>query len=167
MTDLRSLPAHLLARAASLPTNAAASEALRRAAGLRSHPITSEPANVSQRARGAADGIRAKKGKKRGEPNGTEARFAREVLDPMVLRGALDSYECEGMTLRIAGVGAVTPDFVGWRDGVPVLFEVKAHVVHEASVLRMKVHAAARPWLRWRIYARRNGEWRVHFDSRL
>lgn len=59
MTDLCSLPAHLLARAAELPTNAAASEALRRAAGLRSHPATSEPANVSQRASGAAQGVEA------------------------------------------------------------------------------------------------------------
>lgn len=84
----------------------------------------------------------------------------------MVLRGELDSYECEGMTLRIAGVGAVTPDYVGWLHGVPVLFEVKGWQVHEASVLRMKLQAQARPWLRWRIYTRRSGAWEVYFDSR-
>lgn len=53
---LESLPSHLLARAAGLPTNAAASDALRRAAGLRSHSVTSEPADVQQGASSVAGG---------------------------------------------------------------------------------------------------------------
>lgn len=164
MTDLRSIPPHLLAKAAALPSNAHAQAALRRALEAQGQRDTPRAVEETQGATGGAGGARTQ-GKRRGEPTKLEAKFAREVLDPMVAVGALDRYECEGMTLRLPNVGAVTPDFVGWLDGKPSLFEVKGTRLHEATVLRMKLHAAARPWLRWRIYARRDGAWRVHFDS--
>lgn len=131
-------------------------------AGVSRAAAPREPENAAQSATTRA----GKAGKRRGVPNATEARFAREVLDPLVVSGYIVRYECEGMTLRIPNVGACTPDFVGWRpDGVPVLFEVKGHTVHEASVLRMKAHAAARPWLRFVVHKRRDGGWVKHFDS--
>lgn len=164
MLRLVGIPPYLLAQAAALPENAHAREALQRAAGVPPAQGIGKDDNAPQRGTDAAPGARTQ-GKRRGEPTKLEAKFAREVLDPMVAVGALDRYEYEGMTLRIPNVGAVTPDFVGWRDGVPSLFEVKGTRVGEATVLRMKLHAAARPWLRWRIYARRDGAWRVWFDS--
>ena len=164
--SLSDIPPHLLRAAADLPENRASAEALRRAAGLsETLPILLSSQGV-EGAQGGRETHSGKRGKRRTEPNKTEAEFAREILDPMVACGELDSYECEGMTLRLPHVGAVTPDYVGWKDGVPQLFEVKGRVVHEATVLRMKVHAEARPWLRWRIYARVDGAWRLRFDNR-
>lgn len=148
--------------AAALPANAASRDALLKAAGVAGDEGVRQASSVAQ---GASESAGKARGKRRQEPTKLEAKFAREVLDPMVAVGALDGYECEGMTLRLPNIGAVTPDYVGWRDGVPSLFEVKGTRVGEATVLRMKLHAAARPWLRWRIYARRDGAWRVHFDS--
>jgi len=160
---LSGIPAHLLAFAAADPRNAHAREALERLAGVASPAVPPEPASVPQR---GAESVRAP-GKRRGVPNKTEARFARDILDPMVARGDLVRYEYEGLTFHVhAAHSRCTPDYVGYdANDRPVPFEVKGFKVHEASVLRMKVHAAARPWLRWRIYARRDGAWRVTFDS--
>jgi len=167
MTDLHSIPSALLERAAADPSNASARKTLLKAAGrgsgARGHRDTAEAANGAQRASSAARGVRTR----RGVPNQTEMRFAREVLDPMVARGELARYDYEGLTFFVYDSGSrCTPDWIGWTpDGTPVPFEVKAWKVHEATVLRMKLHAAARPWLRWRIYSRRDGAWRLHFDS--
>lgn len=156
------IPRHLIERAAADPRNAHAEQALRRMAGASRTSAPREPENAAQ----SATARTGRAGKRRGVPNATEVRFAREVLDPLVLSGYLVRYECEGMTLRIPNVGACTPDYVGWTpDGVPVLFEVKGCAVHEATVLRMKAHAAARPWLRFLIYKRKDRRWVKHFDS--
>lgn len=166
--SLAGIPRDRILAALALPENAAASDALRRALSASGHSATSEPVNVQQRASSAADGVRAKKGKRRGEMNQTESRFAREVLDAWVAAGRIVRYEYEAVTFRVPNVGACTPDFCGWDEaGRPLLFEVKGWKIHEASVLRMKAHAAARPWLRWLIFARRNGSWEVYFDSRV
>ena len=149
--------------ALALPQNATSREALERLAGGASPAVPPEPASVPQR---VVESTRAQ-GKRRGVPNKTEARFASEILDPMVARGELVRYEFEGLTFHVhAAHSRCTPDYVGYDvNDRPVPFEVKAYTIHEASVLRMKVHAAARPWLRWRIYARRDGAWKVTFDS--
>ena len=160
MTDLRSLPRDRILAAMDLPSNAspAAQKALRDALTVQGHKDTSIPANGAQKGSNTS-------GKRRGEPTKLEAKFAREILDPLVASGEIVGYECEGLTLRHGGT-LCTPDFVGWEpSGRPMLFEVKGTRLTEATVLRMKLHAAARPWLRWMIYARRDGTWKVHFDS--
>ena len=167
MTNLLSLPRDRILAAMALPENRASlpalQEALQRASGLQGHRNTPDAADGVQRASNAARGA----GKRRGIPTKLEAKFAKEILDPMVASGEIVGYECEGLTLRHAGT-AVTPDYVGWEpSGRPALFEVKGTRLTEATVLRMKLHAAARPWLRWRIYSRRDGAWRVHYDSSL
>lgn len=160
---LSGIPRERLLAAATLRENAgSASEALQRAAGLRGHPTTSGAPNAAQRGTGRA----AKAGKRRGVPNRTEQRFADEVLTALVASGEIDWWEYETLTLRIPGVGAITPDFTGWRNNeLRLLFEVKGAVVHEASVLRMKAHAAHRPWWRWQIWKRADNWWALHFDS--
>lgn len=161
MTVLRSIPADRLRAALAHPSNQGAARiALQAALDAKGHRRASKRESEAQRVTGSAG-----EGKRRGVPTKLEAKFAREILEPMVASGEIVGYECEGLTLRHGGT-AVTPDFVGWEpSGRPMLFEVKGTRLHEATVLRMKLHAAARPWLRWRIYARRDGAWRLHFDS--
>jgi len=171
------IPAHLYARAAALPENRHAREALERLAGGASPVPSPEPSSAPQRGTEHVrkpraqvverDGPTAQKRVRRGQPNSLELRFASEVLDPLVYRGELVRYEFEGLSFHVhAAHSRCTPDYIGWdRDGKPYPFEVKGRIVHAASVLRMKLHAAARPWLRWRIYARKDGAWRVTFDN--
>lgn len=161
--SLSGIPHHLLARAAALPSNAHARSLLLEAAGERK--VSPTPALHVEGIQGGKEGSGGA-GKRRGVPTKLEAKFAREVLDPMVASGELTRYECEALTLRIPKVGAITPDWCGWTaDGVPVLLEVKGTRLHEATMLRTKMHAAARPWLRWLVYARKDGSWVIRFDS--
>lgn len=164
MSTLAGIPAERLLAAAKLPENAgSASDALRGAAGVQGHGTTSTGVREAQ---GHKCGSGT--GKKRGEQNALEQRFAKEVLSVMILSGELVRFEYEAITLHVHGIGSkFTADFVGWEpSGRPVFYEVKgARHVHEASVLRVKAHAAARPWLRFVIFKHDAGGWRRHFDS--
>ena len=146
---LSAIPPHLLARAAEMPENRHAAEALKRAAGTR------------------ANDLKPKRSKRRGEMNALERRSASEVLDQWMLDGqAILNYEFEAVTWRAAGM-SYTPDFLT-RDehGNLTMIEVKGKVVHAASIVRIKIHAEVRPWMRWVVFQLKGGQWRVYWDSR-
>jgi|ERR1051325_169340 hypothetical protein len=84
-----------------------------------------------------------RKGKKRGEMNKLELRFAQEVLILEQAAGEIKSYQYEAIKLKLANGAWYTPDFdVYMSDGSLVFYEVKGHW-REAARLRIKVAAEA------------------------
>lgn len=94
------------------------------------------------------------KAKRRGVPNATELRFAKEVLDARELAGEIDGYEFEGLKLKIAAPGDDTSvafytiDFVAWKGTAITGFETKGWW-REAGRLRLKVAAERYPMIRF------------------
>lgn len=121
--SLSGIPPHLLARAAELPENRGAQDALRRASGLRGHSATSEPAHASQRGSSAAQGVEAqpaRAGEYRcaidpvGKPRQTQSDKWKE-------RGPVVRYRAFADALRAwaASVGFAMPD-----SGCHILFAI-------------------------------------------
>ncbi len=106
-------------------------------------------------------------GKRRGIPNRTEQRFAREVLDPMVARGEILSYEFEPVTFHLLDVARYTPDYLGRLPGGGLrAFEVKRQQVWEKDKIRWKAHSKARPWIWWTMVKREGQGWKVIHDRK-
>lgn len=80
-----------------------------------------------------------------GVMNKTEAEYAK-LLDERVQRGEILEYWFEGVTLRLADMCRLTPDFfVMLADGVCEIHEVKGFFEGDALV-KMKVCAAMYPF---------------------
>ena len=91
--------------------------------------------------------------------NATEARFAREVLDPYKRSGIIDGYTFEGIKILLAAATPATdgqakipaayytPDFIVWKHGCqPCCVEIKGYW-EEAARLRIKVAADRHDYL--------------------
>ena len=84
--------------------------------------------------------------RRRGVMNKTEARYAVELVARKRM-GEVRWWRFEGMTLRIANGARYTPDFtVLPADGPLEFVEIKAGVMHEASIVRLKVAASLYPF---------------------
>jgi hypothetical protein len=110
--------------------------------------------------------VQKPKAPRRGEKNRTESRYERDVLAPMLSAGQCLRYEYEPLTFHVHEVRAsYTPDFVvTLHDGSLWCIEVKRQEIHAASVVRLKAHAAARPWIRWTLVRWKDRRWDTLHD---
>ena len=103
--------------------------------------------------------------------NATEARFAREVLDPYKRSGVIDGYTFEGIKILLAAATPATdgqakipaayytPDFVVWKHGCqPCGVELKGFW-RESARLRIKVAADRHPWMTFTSARLVKGRW--------
>jgi len=98
-------------------------------------------------------------GKRRGEMNQLEARFAQEVLDLLKAAGDIKGYGFEGVKLRLAEGAWYTPDFVVMHnDGVLEFVEIKGFW-REAARVRIKVAAEQYAWLGKFTVVQKKGGW--------
>lgn len=168
MTGLSGIPPHLIERAAALPENSGSRDALERAL---SASRSGEPVGVRRQENVAQTGTQTPRWpqKRRGVPNQTELRYAREVLEPMLRAGDILRYEFEAVTWHLPNVGTYTPDYlIVLPDNSLCCAEVKGGHVRPQSLVRWKAHSAARPWIRWVLTQYVNREWTVlHLRPRV
>lgn len=103
-------------------------------------------------AKGGAVADRAPSPRRRGRMNATEARFVREVVEPMARAGEIDGWAFEPIRLLVAAAGEdtksawYTPDVVTWGRAGLVAYEVKGFWRSRDRV-RVKVAAERHPWV--------------------
>lgn len=99
------------------------------------------------------------------EPNKTEARYGRDVLEPMVRAGAIDRFVFNRWTLLVAAGLRYKPDYVLWRGPTIVrVDEVKGAHIWEKNRKAFLAAAGACPWLHFRMVQWREGRWRTVYD---
>lgn len=102
---------------------------------------------------------RAQKRRQPGEMTKTESRYA-EVLEAMRLKGEIDRWDFESVTLVLAKDLRYTPDFrVILVDGTEVFIEVKPsgwkHIPNQdKSTAKLKMAAEVHPYVFWRAVER-------------
>lgn len=100
-----------------------------------------------------------------GRMNQTEARYARDFLEPRIASGESIRYQHEKIKLRLAGGTWYTPDFFEeLADGRIWVHEVKGGKVWDDAAVKFKVAAEQFPWWRWTKVQWRNGGWKVLRD---
>ena len=92
--------------------------------------------------------------------NSTERRYEQYVLEPSRMAGEVHSWMFEGLRFRLAEGSHYTPDFNVWHaDGRVEQIEIKGGIIHEASVVRVKVARERFPWTTFRILQWKGGAW--------
>lgn len=102
----------------------------------------------------------------------TELRYSWE-LDLMQKLGAIDAWQYEAVTLRLAKGVSYTPDFVTWVNGFPAFIEVKGRKGESfwsRPLSKVKIRLAARMFPHWRFYitwpAANSVQWeRLHVEK--
>lgn len=92
--------------------------------------------------------------------NKTEARFARDHLEPRLSRGESRLWLFETVKLRLADRTWLTPDF--WellQDGSVHVHEVKGGYIREDARIKFRVAAEQFAWARWTMWQWKDGRW--------
>ena len=98
--------------------------------------------------------------KKQRGMNGTEQRYADYVLKPSQHVREIDSWMYEGLRFKLADGAWYKPDFNVWYpDGRLVNIEIKGGIIHEATVVRVKVAREIHPWCTFEIWQWKNKVW--------
>lgn len=84
----------------------------------------------------------------KGKMNGTEERYAADVLTPGKLAGEVLDWRFEAIKLRLADNTFYEPDFIVVTPELFEIHEVKGHWEDDARV-KIKVAARLYPWLRF------------------
>ena len=92
--------------------------------------------------------------------NGTERRYADYVLEPSRHVGEIDSWMYEGLRFKLADGAWYKPDFnVFYPDGQLINIEIKGGIIHEATVVRIKVAREAHLWCKFQVWQWKGGAW--------
>lgn len=95
---------------------------------------------------------------KPGQMNKTEAKYAQEVLYPMLLAGEILDYRFEPMKLRLAKNTFYTPDFIViYKDRI-AFHEVKGYARDDWRV-KHKVCMELYPWFEFIVVKYQKKEW--------
>lgn len=96
-----------------------------------------------------------------GVMNGTEARYANDVLKPMLDRGEIISYTFERMKLKIGENCYYTPDFMLVMPGHFEFHEVKGGLIRDDAMVKFKAAADMFPFFRFVMMQYAKKQWNV------
>ena len=90
--------------------------------------------------------------------NKTEARYAREVLDPLLSQYAILGWEWESIKFRMADRTWYTPDFLVIFPTHMQIVEIKGFMRDDA-VIKYKCCREMFPWFEWKMLRLIKGNW--------
>ena len=99
----------------------------------------------------------------RKQPNKTERRFELEYLELWRRERAIDSYQFEAITLKLANGVRYTPDYLVSAIGKTAkIFEVKGGFIREDAKIKLKVAAAEFSQFEFYLAQYSKGEWTIN-----
>ncbi len=106
------------------------------------------------------DPATAKKKARKRTMNSTERRYEQYILEPSRIAGEVLRWTFEGLRFRLADGAWYKPDFnVIMPDGLLVNIEVKGGIIHEATIVRVKVAREAHSWCKFEVWQWKGGAW--------